>query len=119
MNEGIREKDRDQYPILKKWHIRSNNLSFTDKQYAHIRVISEYTKSEESMTPLSDQTTLSIKIQIRAKGHFRYLRNSDGVRHYNQKVSQLQRQNNGDYFIAGGAGSFFRYLGLTVVNLMF
>ena len=47
------------------------NSALPTKQYAHIRIASEYTKSEESMTPLSDQTTLSIKIQIRAKGNFR------------------------------------------------
>ena len=107
MNEGIREKDRDRYPILKKWHIRSNNVcsphpylfpspsflllkytdtfvppkfSFTNKQYAHIRIASEYTKSEESITPLSDQTTQHKNpIQnAQNKGNPRYMRNSDG-----------------------------------------
>ena len=107
MYEEIREEGYDQYPIKKDGifvqityvhliltyflplpsyslniltRLYPLNSALPTKQYAHIRIASEYIKSEESITPLSDQTTLSIKIQIRAKGHFRYLRNSDGGR---------------------------------------
>ena len=105
MYEEIREEGYDQYPIKKDGisvqityvhliltyslplpsyslniltRLCPLNSVLPTKQYAHIRIASEYTKSEESMTPLSDQTILSIKIHIKAKGNFCYLRNSNG-----------------------------------------